>query len=186
MTRATTVNDLEQEQALAHCAEFAMDEDAFRAFYERTARKLWAYLARVTGDRELADDLLQETFYRFLKASGQYESELHRRNALYRIATNLACDVRRRRSASGSAVVVGDDIEHLPSTENPGRPERRADLLRAMSQLKDRERALLWLAYAEGASHRDIADVFGLEVGSLKTMLFRARRKAAELLLGEK
>ena len=82
--------------------------------------------------------------------------------------------------------MVGDDIEHLPSTENPGRPERRADLLRAMSQLKDRERAILWLAYAEGESHRDIADVFGLEVGSLKTMLFRARRKAAEFLRGDK
>lgn len=186
MNRATTVNEFEREQALAGSEEFAMEEDAFRAFYERTARKLWAYLARVTGDRELADDLLQETFYRFLKASGQYESELHRRNALYRIATNLACDMRRRKAASGSAVVVGDDIEHLPSTENPGRPERRADLLRAMSQLKDRDRAILWLAYAEGASHRDIADVFGLEPGSLKTMLFRARRKAAELLRGAK
>jgi RNA polymerase sigma-70 factor (ECF subfamily) len=56
------------------------------------------------------------------------------------------------------------------------------DLTRAMSRLKPRERAMLWLAYAEGASHREIADVLGVRPASLKSMLFRARRKLAELL----
>jgi RNA polymerase sigma-70 factor (ECF subfamily) len=56
------------------------------------------------------------------------------------------------------------------------------DFTRAMSRLKPRERAMLWLAYAEGASHREIADVLGLRPTSLKPMLFRARRKLAELL----
>jgi RNA polymerase sigma-70 factor (ECF subfamily) len=51
-----------------------------------------------------------------------------------------------------------------------------------MSNLKPRERAMLWLAYAEGASHREIADVLGLRPGSLKPMLFRARRRLAALL----
>jgi RNA polymerase sigma-70 factor (ECF subfamily) len=41
---------------------------------------------------------------------------------------------------------------------------------------------MLWLAYAEGASHREIADVLGVRPASLKSMLFRARRKLAELL----
>jgi RNA polymerase sigma-70 factor (ECF subfamily) len=53
-----------------------------------------------------------------------------------------------------------------------------------MSGLKPRERAMLWLAYAEGASHREIAEVLGLGEGSMKTLLFRARRKLA-MLLGE-
>src|ERR1700740_357700 len=75
---------------------FMMDEDTFRAFYQRTARGLWAYLARITGDGHLADDLLQETFYRFLRAAATYENENHRRNSLYRIATNLARYVRCR------------------------------------------------------------------------------------------
>jgi RNA polymerase sigma-70 factor (ECF subfamily) len=42
-----------------------MGEDEFRSFYERTARPLWSYLSRLTGDRQKADDLLQETYYRF-------------------------------------------------------------------------------------------------------------------------
>jgi len=44
-----------------------MDEETFRAFYDRTARPVWSYLARITGDRALADDLLQESYYRFLR-----------------------------------------------------------------------------------------------------------------------
>src|SRR6185369_2350082 len=74
-----------------------MDEDTFRGFYERTARSVWAYLSRMCGDRQLADDLLQETYYRFYRAGATYESEAHRRNALYCIATNIARDSLRRR-----------------------------------------------------------------------------------------
>jgi RNA polymerase sigma-70 factor (ECF subfamily) len=159
-----------------------MDEETFRAFYERTARGLWAYLVRVTGDRQLAEDLLQETFYRFLRAAAAYDNETHRRNSLYRIATNLARDARRRSVARAEPGPAGDDIERVPSGEGAGATERMTDLTRAMSRLKPRERAMLWLAYAEGASHREIADVLGVRPASLKSMLFRARRKLAELL----
>src|SRR6476620_377073 len=65
-----------------------MDEDAFRGFYDRTARALWGYLSRISGDRQVADDLLQECYYRLLKSTVVFESETHRRNYLYRIATN--------------------------------------------------------------------------------------------------
>jgi RNA polymerase sigma-70 factor (ECF subfamily) len=164
---------------------FVMDEDAFRAFYDRTARGIWAYLARVTNDRQLADDLLQETYYRFLRANATHDSEAHRRNSLYQIATNLARDLRRKRLANPVSTAAGDDeMERAPSGDRGARPEQIADLNRAMSRLQPRERAMLWLAYAEGASHDEIATVLGLRSGSLKTLLFRARRRLAALLSG--
>jgi RNA polymerase sigma-70 factor (ECF subfamily) len=171
--------------AESSCAEFAMDEETFRAFYERTARGVWAYLARVTGDRQLADDLLQETFYRFIRANAAHDTETHRRNSLYRIATNLARDARRRSLTRPASALSGNDIESAPSSDRHAAAERSADLTRAMSHLAPRERAMLWLAYAEGASHGEIASVLGLSPASLKTMLFRARRRLAGLLCGD-
>lgn len=183
MPRDVTFTELSRVEAIdGGCAEFVMDEETFRAFYERTARGVWAYLARVTDDRQLADDLLQETFYRFLRASTMYASEAHRRNSLYRIATNLARDVRRRKLVRPGVEVAGDDIERVAARETT----LHTDVTRAMGALNPRERAMLWLAYAEGASHREIAEVLGLGKGSMKTLLFRARRKLALLLGNER
>jgi RNA polymerase sigma-70 factor, ECF subfamily len=183
MFRDTTYSDFGREQTWEEpCAGFVMDESEFRAFYDRTARGLWAYLARITGDRQQADDLLQETFYRFLRASQPYENEAHRRHSLYRIATNLARDARRRSLARVPAALAGHEIEAAPSGQDAAAADRGADLTRAMQQLKPRERAMLWLAYGEGASHAEIADTLGLRPGSLKPLLFRARRKLAALL----
>jgi RNA polymerase sigma-70 factor (ECF subfamily) len=184
MLRDTTFNI---DRAVGEsCAEFVMDEETFRAFYERTARGVWAYLARITGDRQLADDLLQEAFYRFLRANATHDSETHRRNSLYRIATNLARDARRRSAGRRDAALEENEIASAAASGAPNAAERSADLTRALSRLGPRERAMLWLAYAEGASHGEIAAVLGLSPGSLKTMLFRARRRLAGLLSGGK
>jgi RNA polymerase sigma-70 factor, ECF subfamily len=157
----------------------AMDEDAFRAFYDRTSRALWGYLSRLSGDRQVADDLLQESYYRLLKSSMAFESENHRRNYLYRIATNLVHDSRR---GGRPLFVEGVDVHDLEAPCGPADAEQRADVRRAMGRLKPRERALLWLAYAQGSSHSEIADTLGLKTGSIKLLLFRARRKLAALL----
>jgi RNA polymerase sigma-70 factor (ECF subfamily) len=93
----------------------------------------------------------------------------------------VAVDERRRSAARAPA----GEIEPA-ATGSPAAAERSADLTRALAQLKPRERAMLWLAYAEGATHREIAQTLGLETGSLKPLLFRARRKLAALLGGEK
>src|SRR5580693_8158243 len=128
MFRDVTLTDVSRAEALDDArAGFVMDEDAFRAFYDRTARGVWAYLARVTGNRQMADDLLQETFYRFLRAAATHYSEAHRRNSLYRIATNLARDARRRSVLRPAPNVAGHDIERVTAGDRPGAAERSAD-----------------------------------------------------------
>jgi RNA polymerase sigma-70 factor (ECF subfamily) len=162
-----------------------MDQDSFRALYERTARPLWAYLRRKVGDVQLADDLLQETYYRFLRAQVVFESDAHRKNYLFRIATNLANDTFRQ---------CRD--EQLPEAYEPPSPEdghvaarnhqRRTDVASALARLKPRERDALWLAYAEGMSHGEIANALGVKLTSMKVLLFRARQKLASLLGDER
>lgn len=160
-----------------------MSEDEFRAFYERTARPLWAYLSRMTGSPQKADDLLQEAFYRFYRAGTTYESESHRRNSLFRIATNLVRDAARR-AKHREAVPIDDNVR---SSAAPHRQaEIRADLGRALEQLEPQQRELLWLAYAQGVSHEEIAGILGLRAVSIRTLLFRARKKLAALLNGER
>src|ERR1043165_1716506 len=119
-----------------------MDEDAFRAFYDRTSRALWGYLSRMSGDRQVADDLLQECYYRLLKSHAPFENEAHRRNYLYRIATNLVRDTRR---AAKPLFDEGVDVGDLASPAGHVDAERRSDVRRAMGRLKPRERALLSL-----------------------------------------
>lgn len=157
-----------------------MDEETFRAFYERTSRSVWAYLVRMTRDRHAADDLLQETYYRFYRAGAAYENETHRRNALFCIATNLARDASRRQR---TAEIVPLEHDELPADDRTAsRAEGRADLAKAMERLKPRQREMLWLAYGQGASHEEIAQILGLKSASIKLLLFRARRKLAALL----
>jgi RNA polymerase sigma-70 factor (ECF subfamily) len=168
---------------------FQMDEDTFRSFYDRTARPIWAYLSRATGDSRLADDLLQETYYRFLRATSTYTSEAHRRHYLFRIAVNLVRDHYRQPRV--------DRARQLPETEDPQHPQEspgssagdravdRIDVRRALAKLTRRDRDLLWLAYAQGSTHEEIAASLGLKTASIKSLLFRARRRLA-LLLGRK
>jgi RNA polymerase sigma-70 factor (ECF subfamily) len=180
--RDLTLTDIEQLRAETRESDVVlqMDEEAFRGFYDRTAPVLHAYLSRVTGDAHLADDLLQETYYRFLRARTNYESEAHRRNALFHIASNLVRDTFRRRRTSPAIVEASEVV--LGDAGVAGNAERRTDVRRAFARLRPRDRELLWLAYAQGSSHHEIAEALGLKTGSIKLLLFRARRRLADLL----
>lgn len=172
-----TLSDVEsrpQERSAAR-----LDEDAFRAFYERTARQLWAYLSRIADDPGAADELLQEAYFRIYKAGDGYESESHRRNALFRIATNLVRD--RHRRARGHTSV---DLEHAEGGDIDAatRAAERIDVRDALRRLGPQQRQLLWLAYAQGLSHEEIAGITGASRKSIKSMLYRARQRLAALL----
>lgn len=185
LMRDTTLTEVESTSRARELAP--MDEDTFRAFYERTARSVWAYIVRITADRQLADDLLQETYYRFFRAGASFESEAHRRNFLFRIATNVAVDSRRRdRRAHFTPLPEDEEGGGIPvDAALAERAGDRTDLGRALSQLRPEQREMIWLAYAQGSSHAEIAETLGLKTGSIKLLLFRARKKLARLLRNE-
>ena len=159
--------------------EAPMDSDAFAGFYQRSAPGLRAYLARVSGNAALADDLLQESYLRFLCASRPEGGEVNYRRYLYRIATNLLRDHWRKPRAS-----CIDDVPErlLMARDGLSGIESRATLDPALAQMRPRERQLLWLAHAEGYSHREISEITGLNAAGIRLLLFRARRKIARLL----
>lgn len=185
-----TLTGLERTAAAAagdDTVTFAMEEEAFRVFYERTARPVWAYLSRMTGDGQLADDLLQETYYRFLRARREYESDAHRRNALYRIATNLVRDAHRRDRRRPAPVPIRDTDDHEDTRDSQDVADRagtRTDVSRALARLRPRDRQLLWLAYAQEMTHQEIAEGLGLKTSSIKLLLWRARQRVMGLLGG--
>lgn len=154
-----------------------IDEAEFRAFYEKTAPQLRAYLRRVAGDASTADDLLQDSYTRLLCARLAPTEEAHRKHYLFRIASNLLHD--HFRAAQHSFVALSE-------TASKARPDRdfelKRDFERFLLELKPRERELLWLAYVEGYRHEEIAKFMSCRTASIRPMLFRARLRLANLL----
>ena len=104
--------------------------------------------------------------------------EAESKSYLFRIATNLLRDRWRRGQVANRFTAPAESYEEAL--------ESRIDVRRAFEQLKTRERQLLWLAYVEGSSHEDIGGITGLRVGSIRLLLFRARKKLAAALRVER
>ena len=154
----------------------AIDEESFRLFYNRTARPLRTYLLSCLVDRSLADDILQDSFLRFLQAELPVTMEdEHRKNYLFRIATNLMRDhFKRVKAVPLSDSASGESFEQAAV--------QKEDFQRTMAQLKPQQRQLLWLAYVEQFSHNEIATMVGAKTDSIRPMLARARQSLIELL----
>jgi RNA polymerase sigma-70 factor (ECF subfamily) len=144
-----------------------VNEAEFESLYRAIAPRLRRYLARLSDD---AEDLVQETFFRYLRAgytaTGEEQTKL-----LFTIATNLARNrwSRRREQAMATSSPAIDPIARL-------------DLIVALDNLSPRERSLLWLTYAEGYDHNEAARIAGVGRASVRVLLFRARRKLTRLL----
>jgi len=153
-----------------------IDESTFRAFYEQTSTPLLRFLVSITRRPELAEDILQETYCRLLTTRLPAMDDCQLRNYLFRTASNLVRDRWRRAKdllPPENAVEIAALSSHL---------ERKLGVRQAFDRLKPRERQLLWLAYVEGSSHQEIARSTGLRAGSIRLLLFRARRKMADLI----
>lgn len=159
----------------------SMNDEAFGDFYQRTARPVWGYLVHVSGNPALADDLLQESYLRFLCAARLSDGEAACRRFLFRIATNLLRDHWRQR-APASLEGLPEEVFGTNQCPNIAQIDSQKMLARPFHRMRPRERQLLWLAYAEGATHAEIAEMTGLQTAGIRILLYRARRKLARFL----
>src|SRR5437588_1239939 len=154
-----------------------MDAAAFQVFYAKTVPGLWGYIRRATGNEALADDILQETFLRFLKGDRPALEDAPLKAYLYNIATSLLVDHWRRINRERRW-----SLKNFLGAEPAANPKGDSDAMRFFCQLKPQERLLLWLAYVEGFEHREIAEALGVKEKSVRVLLFRAWKKLARTL----
>ena len=155
-----------------------MEQAAFRSFYQKTAPALRAYIARSCGSIDVADDILQEVFMRFLLKAPAGMSEAAMRGYLYRTAESLTVDHWRRSKREQARNLAAHELGR-----NSEEPHTDADdVTRALGELKPQQRTLLWLAYVEECDHREIAAASGLNEKSVRVLLFRARKALARIL----
>src|ERR1700761_7370854 len=128
-----------ERQEFAAAETSAMDEEAFRLFYSRTSRPLRAYIRATVRDGSLSDDILQESYLRFLEAALPAEmADDHRKNYLFRIATNLIRDdFRRAKSMPLNDSRSGEKLEEDVA--------QREDMRRVLEELSPKQRELLGL-----------------------------------------
>jgi RNA polymerase sigma-70 factor (ECF subfamily) len=162
----------EGDRALA--AEFlAGDERAFRALYANHSPALYGLLLRIVGPAD-AQDALQETWLRAARALAGFRWEGALRTWLTGIALNCGRELLRgRRPAS-----VSEEPLASPSAGE------RIDLERAVAALAEGYRTVLLLHDAQGYTHAEIAGMLGIDEGTSKSQLFRARRAVREALRG--
>ncbi len=153
-----------------------MDQTNFQDFYRKTAPQLWAYIYRACRNSDLADDLLQEAFYRFLRLGYSDWSEVQMKAYLYKTATTVLVDLWRTKPPQI------DPGSRQEVSSNPLDLDLTYDLGRAFEELNSQEQLLLWLAYVEGFRHREIAHVVGVKEQSVRVLLYRVRKKFAKIL----
>ncbi len=160
----------------------ALEFDAlFSELFEREFPRLFRYLDRLSGEPDLAADLVQEAFVRL-----NDRGEMPDRPALWlvTVALNLFRNVKTTRSRR-RRLLTATRVEATLADSPPNPAERvqaeetRAQVRHAIDRLEDRDRQLLLLR-AEGYSYRDMASVLGLNENSVGTLLARAKRAFRE------
>jgi RNA polymerase sigma-70 factor (ECF subfamily) len=170
--------------------------EAFAVLVRRYERELYGYLRRYLGDASLADDVFQNTFLQLYTKVGKYEPGRPVRPWLYTIATHQAIDALRRagrhqalsleqqREAGADGEVrslVGMLECPAPGPLDSAQAEERRLAVRAgVERLPDFLRQVVLLAYYQGLKYREIADILGIPVGTVKSRLHAALGKLQE------
>lgn len=153
----------------------AGDREALAALIQAYQQPVGGYLWRLTGDRELAQDLTQETFLRAYRAIGSTGPGLLLRSWLYRIATNLAYDHFRRQRRFG--FVPLRPIEGPDRWEEPSGIDEADAVWRALAHLRANDRAALLLCALEGYSYREAAEILRTSPEAVRKQFGRAKQR---------
>lgn len=172
----------------------AGDANAFEALVVSYQKQVYNLALRTVGNEEDAADMTQEVFLRAYRALGTFRGESKFSVWLYRLTMNVCIDFlrSRRRHPTVSLTAADEDDEQpqfdIPADEASGpeqqlaRSELRRAVVRGLDQLPDDARRILILRELDGLSYAEIGKVLRLEPGTVKSRLFRARRKLCEFL----
>ncbi len=155
---------------------------AFEQLYRWFERPVFSLALRLTGRREEAQDILQDTMLKLIDRLGEFRGEAPFWGWLRQIAVNESLMQLRRRGRF--LAEDGGDESELPA-EDLLLPPRAADaaiLGDAMARLPDATRSVLWLYHAEGYTHEEIATATGKSISFSKSQLARGTRKLRALL----
>lgn len=163
------------------------DVDAFEKLYHRTAGRAFAVCVRMTGDRELAKELLQDVFVRVWERLDGFRGDAAFTSWLHRLTVNVVLahsrSDRRRRARVDE---LPDEADHARAPTDGGSVAmdlgHRLDLERAIHGLPDRLRQVFVLHDMEGFRHEEIARMTGAADGTVRAQLHRARKMLMEAL----
>jgi RNA polymerase sigma-70 factor (ECF subfamily) len=172
-------------------------EAAYRELVRRYERPVFSLVLRMVRDRQLAEDLAQETFVKALNAIATYRPEYKFSSWIFKIANNAAIDHLRRREVNtlsldgapnatsqddieATALQVGDKTE-TPLAELESR-ELGSAIERAIGQLRPEYRSCILLRHVEGLAYEEIAQMLDLPLGTVKTYIHRARHELRGML----
>jgi RNA polymerase sigma-70 factor, ECF subfamily len=162
------------------------DPDAFAELVRRHRDRLWAVALRTTGDPEDASDALQDALISAFRRAGTFRGDAQVTTWLHRIVVNACLDRMRRRKAKATEPLPDDDRGRdlaVPPVEDPAETgERRADVLAALRQLNEDQRAALVLVDMEGYSVDEAAEILGCAPGTVKSRCARGRVRLVPLL----
>ena len=159
----------------------AGDVSALGQVFDHFSRPVWSVAMGVLRNRQLADDATQETFIRAWRGADRFDPNRPLGPWLNTIARRTALDVLRRenRPTRGGHEEEQDVVVHLPGIE---RAWETWEIKRALEQLPDEERSVIWLSHFHGMSHPQIAEHLGVPPGTVKSRSFRAHKRLAALL----
>lgn len=172
-------------------------ETAYRELIRRYERPVFSLIYRMVRDRELAEDLAQETFIKVLNAIDSYRPEYKFSSWIFKIANNAAIDQLRRRSLDtlsldgsphaesaeaieATTLQVGDGRES--QLDEVANRELGAMIEEAIGQLRPEYRNCILLRHVEGRPYEEIAEMLDLPLGTVKTYIHRARNELRILL----